>query len=124
MPVTFKHSPPLNVRKRLHLEWLEDRWVPANFDVTNLNDAGAGSLRAAITAANNVQNANEAVTITFAANNTGTITLQTELPPITKSKVTITGTGVFTTHVVRDMPPPTFASSRSGPLRRSSPVWR
>src|SRR5262245_50821661 len=37
---------------RPRLEALEDRVVPAIFTVSNANDSGAGSLRAAITAAN------------------------------------------------------------------------
>src|SRR5579862_4079160 len=36
-------------KPRLGLESLEDRCVPANFTVTDLGDAGAGTLRAAIT---------------------------------------------------------------------------
>jgi hypothetical protein len=49
--------PPTRVRKRaaaarLGVEPLEDRIVPATFTVRNLADAGDGSLRAAVTAAN------------------------------------------------------------------------
>ena len=40
------------VRARLSVESLEDRLAPATFTVTNTNDAGAGSLRAAISSAN------------------------------------------------------------------------
>src|SRR5262245_50027954 len=39
-------------RRRPTLEALEGRLAPATFTVTNTNDAGAGSLRAAILAAN------------------------------------------------------------------------
>jgi hypothetical protein len=39
-------------RLRPRLEALEDRTLPAPFLVSNLNDSGAGSLRAAIAAAN------------------------------------------------------------------------
>jgi predicted outer membrane repeat protein len=46
----------------------------ANFNVTNLNDAGAGSLRQAIVDANNAVGAD---TVTFQAGLTGTITLTT-----------------------------------------------
>jgi parallel beta-helix repeat protein len=58
----------------------------ATFTVTNLNDAGAGSLRDAIDAANL---AGTPSTINFAVN--GTITLATALPAIT-SQVTIDAT--------------------------------
>src|SRR5262249_35860629 len=40
------------VCSKLWLQSLEDRTVPTTFTVTNLNDSGAGSLRAQITAAN------------------------------------------------------------------------
>jgi parallel beta-helix repeat protein len=50
------------------------------FNVTNLNDAGAGSLRAAITAANA---ANSASTINFSVS--GSITLGSDLPDLTAS---------------------------------------
>src|SRR5262245_37818493 len=40
------------VPTRLSIEQLEDRTVPSTFTVQNLADSGAGSLRAAITAAN------------------------------------------------------------------------
>jgi hypothetical protein len=58
----------------------------ATFTVTNLNDSGVGSLRAAITAANA---AGSASTIHFAVD--GTITLSGALPTITAA-VTIDGT--------------------------------
>jgi len=56
------------------------------FTVTNLNDSGAGSLRDAISAANT---AGGASTITFAVS--GTVTLTSDLPPITQN-VTIDAT--------------------------------
>ncbi len=56
-----------------------------SFDVTNTNDSGAGSLRAAITNAN----ANPGNTITFSV--AGTLTPSTDLPTITEG-VTIDGT--------------------------------
>jgi len=43
-----KRTPPT----RLSVEQLDDRIVPSTFTVSNLDDSGAGSLRAAITAAN------------------------------------------------------------------------
>jgi hypothetical protein len=54
---TGNGPPPTRGRKRaaaarLGVEPLEDRTVPATFTVWNLADAGAGSLRAALTAAN------------------------------------------------------------------------
>jgi parallel beta-helix repeat protein len=57
------------------------------FTVTNLDDGGSGSLRAAIESAN----ASGAGSATIAFNVTGTITLATDLPPITHT-VTIDGT--------------------------------
>jgi hypothetical protein len=53
------------------LEALEDRTLPSNFKVLNLNDSGAGSLRAAVAAANANPGAD---TITFASGVLGTIT--------------------------------------------------
>jgi hypothetical protein len=50
--------------------------------VTNLNNAGAGSLRAAITAAEAAQGGD---TITLAANLNSVIDLQTALDPITQN---------------------------------------
>jgi hypothetical protein len=83
MLVSFKRSrPPQNVRAHLRLEAPEERWNPANFDVTNLNNAGAGSLRAAIAAAEAAQGGD---TITLAANLNGVIDLQTALDPITQN---------------------------------------
>ena len=84
-------TPPANrtLRTRLHTTLLEDRTVPATFTVTDLGDAGAGTLRDAITQAN----ANpDADTIVFGT--TGTITLASEID-ITES-VTITGAGTVT----------------------------
>jgi parallel beta-helix repeat protein len=59
----------------------------ATFTVSNLNDSGMGSLRAAITAANA---AGSSSIISFDVQ--GTITLATDLPPITQA-VTIDATG-------------------------------
>ncbi|MCI0458276.1 MAG: Ig-like domain repeat protein [Gemmataceae bacterium] len=70
------------------LEALEDRCVPASFAVTTTNDDGAGSLRAAITAANAAAGAD---TIDFDASLLGrTITLASSLPAIT-NPVSING---------------------------------
>ena len=71
------------------LDVLEDRTLPSTFTVLNLNDAGTGSLRAAITAANTNVGAD---TITFAKGLSGTIKLKTGELLITDS-VTIKGTG-------------------------------
>src|ERR1700754_1266558 len=58
--------------------------VLAAFTVTNLNDSGVGSLRAAIGAANAAPIGTQS-TIDFAVS--GTITLQSDLPLITRSVV-------------------------------------
>ena len=55
------------------LETLEDRWVPSTLTVTNINDSGAGSLRAAIAIADAAKTSD---TIVFASSLNGqTITL-------------------------------------------------
>ena len=77
--------------RMLQLEILEGRITPATFTVVNTFDAGTGSLRQAITDANN--NAGPDI-INFAIGATGaiqTITLATALPLIT-DQVTINGT--------------------------------
>src|SRR4051812_6440420 len=83
---------------RLWCQALERRETPATFTVSNLNDSGAGSLRAAVTSANNAPGAD---TINFSVN--GTITLTTgEMPiagPLTiagpgSSKLTVSGNHV------------------------------
>ena len=62
----------------------------ASFVVTSLNDSGSGTLREAITAANVTP---EEDTITFQSGLTGTITLGSNLPDISRD-LTITGPGV------------------------------
>src|SRR5262245_43048497 len=69
----IKRQNPL-FRKRLWLQSLEDRSVPTTFTVTNLNDSGAGSLRAEIAAAN-VNPGDD--TVNFNSGVLGTITLST-----------------------------------------------
>jgi hypothetical protein len=74
---TGNGPPPTRVRKRaaaarLGVEPLEDRTVPATFTVWNLADAGAGSLRAAVTAANTNPGAD---VVDFAPGLQGTIAL-------------------------------------------------
>jgi hypothetical protein len=69
---------------------LEGRDVPAPLTVTNLNDAGPGSLRQAIALAN--QNPTDTDTIAFAPGLTGTITLTTGQLTVT-GPVTIIGPG-------------------------------
>lgn len=93
MKSPFQHSRSSDIRRaptraRLSLEQLEDRRVPANFTVMNLNDANDGSLRKAVEDANALAGAD---TILFRSDLTGTIKLAAEIP-ITDS-VTITGPG-------------------------------
>lgn len=84
----LKHSS--SVRRALRVEALEDRQMLATFTVTNLNNAGSGSLRAAIEQANNASGRDQ---IVFAAGATsGTIALTTGELEITDS-LTITGPG-------------------------------
>ena len=63
----------------------------AIFSVTNLNDSGAGSLRAAIQSANSV-GAGTSNTISFSVS--GTITLASDLPSITGMTAIVAGNGV------------------------------
>src|SRR5688572_2991386 len=74
---TGNGPPSTRVRKRaatarLGVEPLEDRTVPATFTVSNLADAGAGSLRAAVTAANTNPGAD---VVDFARGLRGTVAL-------------------------------------------------
>jgi hypothetical protein len=75
------------IKRRLHLEALEDRCVPATFTVTNLVDAAVanpgdapGTLRQAVFDANNTPGAD---VIDFQAGLTGTI-------PLTQGELTVT----------------------------------
>jgi hypothetical protein len=79
-------------RHRPVLETLEDRVTPSTFLVTNVNDSGAGSLRAAMLAVNH-DTVNQVDVIDFKISGTGvhTINLQSELPVLTHP-VNIDGT--------------------------------
>src|SRR4051812_13176476 len=96
-----------SLRRRLFLQSLEDRTTPATFTVSNTNDAGVGSLRQAFLDA--TADTSGAHTID-ATGVTGTISLQSALPPVAgnwtlngsgSSKLTVTcgvaGFRVFTT---------------------------
>src|SRR5438874_2103771 len=88
---------PVSPRARPLLRALEDRIAPATFTVTNIGDAGAGSLRDAISQAN----ANPGFdTITFDPTTFGTsqtIALLTALPQLTDSlKINGPGSGLVT----------------------------
>jgi hypothetical protein len=80
---------------KLRVEQLEDRATPAVIHVTNTNDGGAGSLRAAIAEANGTVAADD---IVFDVN--GTITLTEPLDTITH-EVTIIGNGMANTIIER-----------------------
>ena len=62
----------------------------ANFTVTNLDDSGAGSLRAAIQATN-AGPAGVANTISFSPGLTGTISLASDLPAISRQTAIVSG---------------------------------
>jgi Bacterial Ig domain len=73
------------------IEWLERRDAPAAFNVANLNNAGAGSLRRALDDLNATGGANNQ--IIFPAALTGTLSLKSALPKITKSVDIVRGPG-------------------------------
>lgn len=74
----------------LRVEEMEERVVPATFEVTNLQNAGMGSLRQAVVNVN--ASADPSSRIEFAAGLNGTISLTSALPVIEKG-VTIDGPG-------------------------------
>ena len=82
-----KKCAPRYMRVPLSVEQLEDRSVPSTFDVLNLNDQGAGSLRQAILGANAHIGSD---TIEFKV--AGTIRLTTGALPAVNGMVNIDGT--------------------------------
>ncbi len=74
----------------VRLESLEDRTVPATFDVTNLADSGDGSFRQAILELNNSNDPDNL--ILFAPELTGVIALASDLPTVSEP-VEIRGPG-------------------------------
>jgi hypothetical protein len=70
--------------RRLQVETLETRAVPATFVVTNVNDSNAGSLRAAINSAN-ASPTNDTIQFNIAGSGIHTISLASELPAINAS---------------------------------------
>src|SRR6516165_9792086 len=65
------------------LESLEDRMLPSTFLVTNFNDSGPGSLRAAITAVNkDTTSTTDEIDFHLAGKAPWTINLKSELPVI------------------------------------------
>jgi probable HAF family extracellular repeat protein len=82
-----RSGPPGRQRSRLALESLEGRWVPST--VTNLNDAGAGSLRQAIL------DTPAGGKVDFQPGLTGTITLTTGELAVNKD-LTVAGPGAGT----------------------------
>jgi hypothetical protein len=97
------------------LECLEDRRLPAIFLVENGLDSGVGSLRAAITAANDETNNPGADTIEFAPG--VTVVTLTSAQLTLASDITITG-GTTGVTIARDEVRPRSASSRSTPAPR------
>ena len=77
-------------RPRLSVESLEDRLAPAIFKVTNSNDAGTGSLRWAITRANNIMGP-DAVAFNIPGSGIHTVDLASALPAVT-DRLTLDGT--------------------------------
>src|SRR5262249_54919259 len=99
-PSTKTRTPatqPKTLRKRLLLQALEDRCTPASFLVINTNDAGAGSLRDAITMANTTAGNDTINFDTVGVFSTPqTITLLSTIniiPTTTTDALTIAGTG-------------------------------
>jgi hypothetical protein len=80
-PKARRERRPARPRRPLALEWLEDRTLPATFLVTITDDAGAGTLRQAITDSN----ANPGSNVIDFNIGTGvqTISLQSALPAVT-----------------------------------------
>jgi fibronectin-binding autotransporter adhesin len=97
-----KPMPPVRRRRSasLFVEALEDRCVPATVVVNTLADSGLGSLRAAITVANDEALHPGADVITFAAGVTGTIVLDSALPDLS-TKIDIQGPGASVLTVAR-----------------------
>jgi hypothetical protein len=81
--VRGKSTPP-------RLEALEDRLLLSTYVVTNTNDSGDGSLRAAIQAVDNGQGG-DTIAFNIGGGGVQTIQLRSALPTITQS-VTIDGT--------------------------------
>jgi hypothetical protein len=86
------NSRPAHHRRRRawRVEYLEGRTLLSQFDVINLNDSGAGSLRQAIELSNNTPGPNE---IDFSAGLSGTITLTSGELRIANHDLTIVGPG-------------------------------
>ena len=80
-----------NLRQGLLFESLEDRRMLAVFAVSNLDDAGAGSLRDAISQAN-ITGGSDSIEFVGAAAAGGTINLASQLPTISDA-LTIQGPG-------------------------------
>src|SRR5262249_18647065 len=78
-------------RARLMLQSLEDRRVPATYTVSNNADSGAGSLRQAITDANN-NPGTDSIVFSSLFNSPQPIDLLTELPAISDD-VSVNGPG-------------------------------
>jgi hypothetical protein len=97
--------PRVRLSEGLHVEYLEDRSTPSAFNVTNLNDSGAGSLRDAIAQANDEASNPGPDTIRFDVTvRGGSVNLTTFVDPqagtiagptglVVSSSVTIAGTG-------------------------------
>jgi hypothetical protein len=83
--------------RRLRLQWLERREVPATFYVDSVLDSGTDTLRDAITQLNTSMDANNTIDIVCH----GTTTLESALPSIQKN-VTIQGPGYDNFTVTRD----------------------
>ncbi|HVJ81840.1 MAG TPA: DUF4214 domain-containing protein [Planctomycetia bacterium] len=88
LPFRARTSPAASIA--LSLEALEQREVPATFDVTNLDDSGAGSLRDAVGDANASAGAD---VVTFDAGLSGTIVLTSGEIEIYDGPIEIQGLG-------------------------------
>jgi hypothetical protein len=110
-------APVRRPRARLHLEWLEDRVVPATFDVTTTADVFGGttaSLRNAIQGAN--ASADATNTINILTPGTYALTLTPTNTQVVGTNITNGGTGYTSAPTVTFSPPTTGTTATANAL--------